>query len=95
MDKIEVGSIVRPKAGNLDVLTCGEGMYESAIVINLLPFIVVSHCTTMMWSFAMDIDDFEYIGSATEDKILKCMRRNEAIKVAYLRELNINKIVND
>jgi hypothetical protein len=69
---MKVGSIVRPKNGI--ILRCSLYEYNSAVVISLDPFILVSMDTNMRWS-TKDPKDFEVYGSALKELLNKCQRR--------------------
>ena len=95
MDQIKVGSTVKPTRESGEELTSGSNLYHHAVVINLDPFILVSEESDMMWRRTIKIEDFEYEGCVSDDILLNCMRRDESSRIKYLREKNIDSILDD
>tara|TARA_R110000772_G_scaffold79172_3_gene169503 strand:- start:2674 stop:2961 length:288 start_codon:yes stop_codon:yes gene_type:complete len=93
MEQIKVGSIVKPTTESGEILRCGMGMYDFAIVISVNPFILVSDCTTMMWSCTVNIEDYYHVGKADDKHMLECVKRDENIEKIYLRDKNIDSVL--
>jgi len=70
---MKVGSIVEPAKGEIQ-LACGGGIYDSAVVISLDPYIMVSKSADMRWS-SQKQEDYTVIGEATDEQLATCMNR--------------------
>lgn len=72
-NKIRVGDYVEPLEPE-NVLHCGTGIYDRAVCVNLLPFILVSDGADMQWN-NLDIKDYHCIGKTDVKTLAKCLKR--------------------
>ena len=72
IDKFEVGDVVT----SVDFkLRCSTMEYDSAIVVSIEPFTLVSQCSTMKWQTTIKKEDFKVIGKADKNVLQNCLRR--------------------
>lgn len=71
---MEIGNTVEP-INPRNVLHCGSGYYDDAVVVSVEPFVLVSRCTNMKWSATVAIEDFQVTGDAGDYLLNQCMRR--------------------
>lgn len=69
---IEVGNVV--KHNRKFGLRCGSGVYPTAVVVSLEPFVLVSARTDMRWE-NVKIEEVELVHTGIEAQTKKCMRR--------------------
>lgn len=75
LPKLEIGSIVKPTKESKFILRSGSGQYDSAIVVSIDPFVLVSEETDMRWSATIKKEYFEVIGTTDDMHLKQCMHR--------------------
>lgn len=70
---MRVGDIVVPKPGHW--LRSGCSAYDSAVVVSMEPFILVSKETDMKWSATVKPENFTVSSIATDAMLERCMKR--------------------
>lgn len=61
---MNIGDLVKSKDLTVEVLACGSGIYDNAVVASLKPFILISQGGDMRWD-DVDANNFEVIGHAS------------------------------
>ena len=68
------GDIVEP-ISPAHQLHSGCNWYDSAVVMSVEPFVLVSKETDMRWSCTVSAENFRKIGTASEEQMKLCQRR--------------------
>lgn len=75
IDKFMVGDIVETKNENNFKLHCSTIIYDSAVVVSLEPFTLVSKCTSMKWVSTVKKEYFNVVGKADKNILQRCKGR--------------------
>ncbi|HFG1935081.1 TPA: hypothetical protein ACGF3Q_001510 [Vibrio cholerae] len=71
-----VGDVVAPIKPDYQ-LASGCGRYESAVVVSVEPFVLVSHAADMRWQSTVKREQFKIIGKVKGDDLSHCLARLE------------------
>lgn len=69
------GDLVSYKTSTGNVLRCGSGWYDKAVVLSVDPFELVSEAGDMRWTSTIKIDDFEKVGEASTAVLVNVIGR--------------------
>ena len=72
---MKVGNLVKATEESGFVLRSGAEWFDTAIVISLDPFVLVSEDTNMKWEVTVKAEDFVTVGTASAEILNECMRR--------------------
>lgn len=74
MKPIRIGDLVNYKKESNNVLRCGCGYYNCAVVASIDPFVLVSEEGDMLWR-NVKIEDFEYVGNPSPQALRNVLDR--------------------
>ncbi|WP_158138691.1 hypothetical protein [Vibrio metschnikovii] len=72
--KVAVGDVVEPIKPDYK-LASGCSRYDSAVVVSVHPFTLVSHAGDMLWQSTVKREQFKIIGNVEGEDLDKCMKR--------------------
>jgi len=73
---MKIGDIVKPcDGGDNNLLHCGSGWYNDAVVVAIDPLILVSQSSDMKWESTIQDRKFEVVGTASDAQLKHCQRR--------------------
>ncbi|HAS6095351.1 TPA: hypothetical protein I7145_11955 [Vibrio vulnificus] len=72
--KVAVGDVVAPIKPDYQ-LASGSGRYESAVVVSVEPFVLVSHASDMRWQSTVKREQFKIVGKVEGDDLARCLTR--------------------
>ncbi|MBT2909660.1 hypothetical protein PL84_03570 [Vibrio anguillarum] len=75
--KVAVGDVVEPIKHDYQ-LASGCGRYDSAVVVSVEPFVLVSHAADMRWQSTVKREQFKIVGKVEGEALEACMKRLEA-----------------
>ncbi|EKZ9178183.1 hypothetical protein RFA54_001639 [Vibrio vulnificus] len=76
LPKLDVGDVVKPIKPEYQ-LASGFGRYDSAVVVSVEPFVLVSHGADMLWQFSIKREHFKVSGKVEVDDLDRCLARLE------------------
>ncbi|EPP5809476.1 hypothetical protein ACUT0J_001821 [Vibrio vulnificus] len=71
---LNVGDVVAPIKPDYQ-LASGCGRYESAVVVSVEPFVLVSHASDMRWQSTVKREQFKIVGKVEGDDLARCLTR--------------------
>ncbi|MCG6228100.1 hypothetical protein [Vibrio furnissii] len=71
---LNVGDVVAPIKPDYQ-LASGCGRYESAVVVSVEPFVLVSHASDMRWQSTVKREQFKIVGTVEGDDLVRCLTR--------------------
>ncbi|MEB5557010.1 hypothetical protein GOP97_14675 [Vibrio cholerae] len=74
---LNVGDVVAPIKADYQ-LASGCGRYDSAVVVSVEPFVLVSHASDMRWQSTVKREQFKIVGKVEGEALEACMKRLEA-----------------
>jgi hypothetical protein len=78
-EPMEIGDLVKSKNLTVEVLACGSGRYDKAIIYSLEPFCLISEEGDMVWK-KMDRNHFEVVGKVDFATMRNAMLRSGLCK---------------
>ncbi|MFH0225126.1 hypothetical protein ACGRPS_11250 [Vibrio furnissii] len=71
---LNVGDVVAPIKPDYQLASvCGR--YESAVVVSVEPFVLVSHASDMRWQSTVKREQFKIVGTVEGDDLARCLTR--------------------
>ncbi|PNG65018.1 hypothetical protein CRN61_17725 [Vibrio vulnificus] len=74
LHKVDVGDVVEPIKPDYQ-LASGCIRYESAVVVSVEPFVLVSHAADMRWQATVKREQFKIVGKVDGDDLARCLAR--------------------